>query len=62
MRPELTFTSIDFAAWPRRETFCYFSKMAPTGYSLTVDLDAAECFRGREGGRLPLLPGLPPGW
>lgn len=45
MRPELCFTPIDFASWPRRETFYYFSKMAPTGYSLTVDLDAAECFR-----------------
>ena len=45
MRPELCFTPIDFASWLRRETFYYFSKMAPTGCSLTVELDAAECFR-----------------
>lgn len=45
MRPEPAFTPIDFASWPRRETFYYFSKMAPTGYSLTVDLDATALHR-----------------
>lgn len=59
MRPERTFTPIDFAAWPRRETFYYFSKMAPTGYSLTVDLDATRPPSNPEGGKLPPLPGLP---
>ena len=43
------FTPIAFNTWPRREMFYYFSKMAPTGYSLTVNLDVtqieAECFR-----------------
>lgn len=33
------FTPIDLAAWPRREMFLYFSQMAPTGYSITVDVD-----------------------
>ena len=44
MRPELRFSPIDFASWPRRETFTYFSKMAPTGYSLTVELDATKLY------------------
>lgn len=33
------FTPIDLRAWPRRQMFYYFLKMAPAGYSLTVDLD-----------------------
>lgn len=33
------FTPIDMQTWCRREIFYYFSKMAPTGYSLTVKLD-----------------------
>lgn len=39
MKKEPQFTPIDMAAWSRRETFWYFSQMAPTGYSLTVDMD-----------------------
>ena len=35
------FTPIDLATWNRGQTFWYFSKMAPTGYSLTVDLDVS---------------------
>lgn len=35
----MTFTPINPAAWPRMQTFTYFSQMAPTGYSLTVELD-----------------------
>ena len=38
----MMFTPIDDNAWPRREMFCYFSKMAPTGYSLTVNLDVTN--------------------
>ena len=56
MRPELTFTPIDFAAWPRRETFCYFSKMAHTGYSLTVDLDATDLYRTLKAANCRLFP------
>lgn len=33
------FTPIDVQTWPRGEMFYYFSQMAPTGYSLTVDID-----------------------
>ena len=36
------FTPIDFNTWPRREMFYYFSKMAPTGYSLTVSVDVTK--------------------
>ena len=56
MRPERTFTPIDFAAWPRRETFYYFSKMAPTSYSLTVDLDATRLFRTLKAANCRLFP------
>lgn len=36
------FTPIDFNTWPRREMFYYFSKMAPTGYSITVTMDVTK--------------------
>jgi chloramphenicol O-acetyltransferase type A len=38
----MVFTPIDLQTWPRGQMFYYFSKMAPTGYSLTVDLDITE--------------------
>ena len=38
----MTFTPIDLAVWPRIQTFYYFSQMAPTGYSLTVELDVTS--------------------
>lgn len=39
MKPTLDFTPIDLCKWSRGETFWYFSKAAPTGYSVTVDVD-----------------------
>jgi Chloramphenicol O-acetyltransferase len=39
---EPNFTPIDLQTWPRGQMFYYFSKMAPTGYSLTVSLDVTE--------------------
>lgn len=36
------FTPIDFNTWHRRELFYYFSRMAPTGYSLTASLDVTQ--------------------
>ena len=36
---EIIFTPINTETWHRREVFWYFSQMAPTGYSLTVDVD-----------------------
>ena len=42
MVPNTEFVPLDFATWKRREQFYYFSKMAPTGYSLTVQLDVTK--------------------
>lgn len=42
MQKEPKFTPIDTATWSRREMFWYFSQMAPTGYSLTVNLDVTH--------------------
>ena len=39
MEHKTVFTPIDITKWNRGQTFWYFSKMAPTGYSLTVDID-----------------------
>lgn len=36
---ETNFHPIDLQTWPRGQMFYYFSKIAPTGYSLTVELD-----------------------
>ena len=38
----MEFTPIDLQTWPRGQMFYYFAKMAPTGYSLTVNLDVTE--------------------
>ena len=39
---EMIFTPLDMASYPRREVFMYFSKMAPTGYSITVNVDVTR--------------------
>lgn len=41
----MIFTPLDMASYPRREVFMYFSKMAPTGYSLTVNMDVTRLRR-----------------
>ena len=38
----MNFTPIDLRTWPRGQMFYYFSKMAPTGYSMTVHVDVTE--------------------
>lgn len=38
----MKFTPIDLQKWPRGQMFYYFSKMAPTGYSMTVNVDVTE--------------------
>jgi len=35
----MIFTPIDLQTWPRGQMFLYFSQMAPTGWSITVDVD-----------------------
>ncbi len=37
----MIFTEIDLQSWPRGQMFHYFSQMAPTGYSLSVDVDVS---------------------
>lgn len=39
MKEELVFTPLDLRTWKRGAMFYYFSEMAPTGYSLTTQLD-----------------------
>lgn len=38
----MLFTPIDLQTWPRGQMFYYFAKMAPTGYSMTVNVDVTE--------------------
>lgn len=38
----MIFTPIDMQSWPRGQMFWYFSKMAPTGYSLTVNMNVTK--------------------
>ena len=40
----MKFTPIDLQSWPRGQMFYYFSKMAPTGYSMTFNMDVT-CLR-----------------
>lgn len=42
MKTQVQFIPIDLRKWSRGEMFHYFSKMAPTGYSLTVELDVTR--------------------
>ena len=41
----MEFTPIDLRTWPRGQLFYYFSKMAPTGYSMTVRVDVTALRR-----------------
>lgn len=38
----MTFTTINLQTWSRGQMFHYYSKMAPTGYSLTVTVDVTQ--------------------
>lgn len=42
MKKEVNFTPIDLKKWHRGQVFYYFCKIAPTGYSITVDLDVTK--------------------
>ena len=52
----LKFTPIDLKNWPRGQMFYYFSKMAPTGYSLTVNMDVTELRRTLKKRELKFFP------
>ena len=45
MKKGCTFVPLDQTKWYRRETFWYFSQMAPTGYSLTTEVDVSRMRR-----------------
>ena len=36
------FTPLDLQSWERGQIFCYFSKIAPTGYAITVEVDVTH--------------------
>ena len=50
------FTPLDLRIWARGQQFYYFSKMAPTGYSLTVDLDITRMKGALEQAGLKFFP------
>ena len=50
------FTPIDINTWPRREMFYYFSKMAPTGYSLTVTVDVTKMYKTVKAAGMKFFP------
>ncbi len=52
----MNFTPIDPAAWPRGQMFWYFSQMAPTGYSLTVELDVTRLRKTVKGAGIKFFP------
>ncbi|MBQ3077527.1 MAG: chloramphenicol acetyltransferase CAT [Clostridia bacterium] len=52
----MQFTPIDLANWPRAQMFYYFSRMAPTAYSLTVELDVTETKRATKEAGLKFFP------
>ena len=50
------FTPIDLLNWKRGEIFYYFSQMAPTGYSLTVDVDITRLLGTLKKNKLKFFP------
>ncbi len=52
----MIFTPIDMQSWPRSQMFYYFAKMAPTGYSLTVNVDVTNLRRITEDETIKFFP------
>lgn len=50
------FNEIDVMTWPRREIFYYFSQMAPTGYSITVEVDVTNVVKVTKENGLKFFP------
>ena len=57
MKPEMRFTPIDLRTWARGEVFVYFARMAPTGYSLTVQVDVTRLRRTLKAAGCRFFPG-----
>lgn len=56
MDKKIRFTPLDLKTWKRGEIFYYFSKIAPTGYSLTVDLDITEMLNDLRSADIKFFP------
>lgn len=52
----MNFEPIDLQTWPRGQMFYYFSKMAPTGYSLTVNLDITKLLQSVKKAGIKFFP------
>ena len=52
----MKFTPIDLQSWPRGQMFHYFANMAPTGYSLTVEIDVTRLRQTLKGAGLKFFP------
>lgn len=52
----MKFTPIDNKTWPRGQMFYYFSKMAPTSYSITVEVDVNELLKALKTANKKLFP------
>ena len=52
----MTFTPIDSQHWHRRQVFYYFTKIAPTGYSLTANIDVTKLRRTIKEAGLKFFP------
>ena len=50
-----TFQPINFETWERRQYFYYFTKMLPTGYSLTVEIDITETRKAAKERGIPFM-------
>ena len=53
---EPQFTPLDLHTWERGQMFYYFSQMAPTGYSLTVQIDVTKMKAALERANLKFFP------
>ena len=56
MNRQPKFTPLDLREWKRGQMFYYFAKMAPTGYSLTVNLDVTEMLAALRSEKLKFFP------
>ncbi|MGN0608853.1 MAG: CatA-like O-acetyltransferase [Oscillospiraceae bacterium] len=52
----MQFIPIDLQSWPRGQMFWYFSKMAPTGYSLTVNMNVRKLKSCTESSGIKFFP------
>lgn len=56
MNPNLTFTPIQLKTWPRGQVFYYFSKMAPTGYAMTVEVKVTQMRQALKAAGMKFFP------